>query len=255
LSARITPPYYPGVSDPLKNNPAKIDNDSEPSNNAKGGRFSLHGLSAAFARLTGTSESKPSTADVAKTLDELQAPAESAGNEVLSPRMIVEGMLFVGNSDGRPLTSREMASHIRDVSPREVETLIDELNAMYAQTGTAYRIVSKGKGYRFMLGTKFDALRHRFHGRVREAKLTPTAIEVLSIVAYRQPIGADDVTQLRGGRSHSLLSQLVRRGLLRLERPTETPRKPLYHTTGRFNTLFQIDSPQDLPSSEDLDDR
>ena len=158
--------YYPRVSDPSKNE----------SDVAKPGRFSLHNLSAAFARLTGVSESKSSmstsmstststsTTDVAEALGEQQAEAESIGSEVLSPRMIVEGMLFVGNNEGRPLSSREMAAHIRDVSPREVETLIDELNELYTQTLTSYRIVSEGKGYRLALGPQFDAVRQRFQG-------------------------------------------------------------------------------------------
>lgn len=232
----------------------KPTQNDESRNPGKQGRFSLHGLSAAFARLTGTSETTSTAADVADALDDLQESSDSDSNDVLSPRMIVEGMLFVGNSEGRPLTSREMATHIRDVSPREVESLIDELNELYKRTDTSYRIVSEGNGYRFALGTKFDAVRHRFHGRVREAKLTPTAIEVLSVVAYRQPVGADEITELRGGRSHYLLNQLVRRGLISLERPDAAPRKPVYRTTDRFNALFRIDSPKDLPSSQDFDD-
>jgi len=147
-----------------------------------------------------------------------------------------------------------MAAHIRDVSPREVEALIDELNDLYAQTGTTYRIVSDREGYRLALSADFDQVRRRFLGRVREAKLTPAALEVLSVVAYRQPVDAENVTQLRGGRSHTLLNQLVRRGLLSLERVADAPRKPIYRTTNRFNTLFRIGSPADLPNSEDLDD-
>jgi len=220
----------------------------------KPGRFSLHGLSAAFARLTGASEPETAAADEADSNDEAQQSAEFASSEVLSPRMIVEGMLFVGSSDGRSLTSREMAAPIRDVSPHEVETLIEELNGLYEKTETTYRIVSEGQGFRFALGPKFDPIRHRFSGHVREAKLTTTAIEVLSVVAYRQPIGADEVALLRGSRSQAPLSQLVRRGLISLERPADTPRKPVYRTTDRFNALFRIDSPKDLPSSQDFDD-
>ena len=62
------------------------------------------------------------------------------------------------------------------------------------------------------------------------------------------------------------LNQLIRRGLLCLERPVGLERpdggandssrqQPTYYTTERFNRLFGIDSPQDLPSSEDLDDK
>ena len=105
-----------------------------------------------------------------------------------------------------------------------------------------------------VLAKEYDFIRQRFRGPVREVKLTSQVIEVLSVVAYRQPINAEGVSELRGDRSHSLLNQLVRRGLLRLERPENSPRKPNYRTTDRFNTLFRIHSPQDLPNSEDLDD-
>jgi len=239
------------VSDQQKQN--ETDGDDKAAA-AKTGRFSLHGLSAAFARLTGTTSAQSPTEKVAAALDELQDASSSPGSEVLSPRMIVEGMLFVGNSEGRPITGREMAAQIRDVSPREIDTLVDELNTMYADNGTTYRIVGEGKGYRMRLNAEYDVVRQRLQGRVREAKLTTTAIEVLSIVAYRQPITADEVTRLRNGRSHAVLSQLVRRGLLSLERPAGVPRRPIYQTTDRFNRLFRVDSPQDLPSSEDLDD-
>ncbi len=218
------------------------------------GRFSLHGLSAAFARLTGASDAKPSTPKVAETPEELGDSSQAFGDDVLSPRMIVEGMLFVGGNAGEPLSSREMAAHIRDVSPREVESLMDDLNALYSKSHSAYRIASEGKGFRLVLAEQYDSLRRRFYGGSREAKLTPTAIEVLSVVAYRQPINAQEIMQLRGGRCHAVLSQLVRRGLLRLDRPESSPRQPVYLTTDRFNTLFQIKSPKELPSSEDLDD-
>lgn len=220
-----------------------------------GGRFSLHRLSAAFARLTGSGKPEPPTPEVADGLDELQDITDDlALGEVISPRMIVEGMLFVGTSDGRPLTSREMAAHIRDVSPKEVDALVVELNQQYESTGTSYHIASDGPGYRMQVRPEHESVRRRFGGRVREAKLTPQAIEVLSVVAYRQPVTAEDVTKLRGSRSHALLNQLVRRGLLHLERPGDAPQRPTFHTTDKFNRLFGIDSPRDLPSSEDLDD-
>ncbi|MCG8449160.1 MAG: SMC-Scp complex subunit ScpB [Pirellulales bacterium] len=221
------------------------------------GRFSLHGLSAAFARLTGSGNTELSQPEIADALQELQNPGlnHDAVGEVLSPRMIVEGMLFVGNSTGGLLTNRQMAANIRDVSPAEIDELIGELNELYEQTGAPYEIVSVGAGYRMQIRQEFDAIRQRFYGRVREAKLTPPAIEVLSIVAYRQGISAEDVSNLRGMQSRGLLNQLVRRGLLSIERHEASPKKPTYYTTDRFNRLFKLASPQDLPSSEDLDDK
>jgi segregation and condensation protein B len=167
--------------------------------------------------------------------------------------MIVEGMLFVGHADGRPLTNRAMAGHIRDVSPQEVDAIVTELNEIYDLNHCCYTIVSEGAGYRLQLRPEHEALRQRMSGRTREARLTPQVIEVLSVVAYRQPISAEEVTKARGSRSDALLNQLIRRGLLQLER-TEAAAKPVYRTTERFNQLLNIKSPAELPRSEDLDD-
>lgn len=246
----ILPMWRRSTYDSRVSESAKQD---EPQNDSKSGRFSLHNLSAAFARLTGTStpeSAEPASSDASDPQEE----STLGGHQALSPRMIVEGMLFVGKEEGQPLTSREMASHIRDVSPREVESLIEEMNEGYEESNAPYRVESAGQGFRFVLHAEFEPVRQRFFGRTREAKLTPQAIEVLSVVAYRQPIDAEEVTRLRGGRSHSQLNNLVRRGLLRIDRPQQTPRKAIYSTTDRFNALFRIDSPGDLPNSEELDD-
>ena len=229
-----------------------MSNDEIPVDEAQS-RFSLHGLSAAFARLTGSGSTEHLAPEIADALEEMEAPP--ATGEVLSPRMIVEGMLFVGNSEGGAITNRQMAASMRDVSPTEIDELISELNASYEQAGTPYEIVSAAAGYRMQIRERYDAVRQRFHGRVREAKLTPPAIEVLSVIAYRQPLTSEDVTKIRGSGSRVILNQLVRRGLLRIERPSAAPQKPVYRTTLRFNQLFRIDSPLDLPSSEDLDDK
>ena len=219
------------------------------------GRFSLHRLSAAFARLTSNEAPETAASEVADSLEEVDSLAETDEmGEVVSPRMIVEGMLFVGSADGRPLTSRELAAHIRDVSPSEIDSLVAELNADYESLGSAYHVVSEGAGYQMHIREDLQSVRRRFLGKVRGLKLTPQAIEVLSIVAYRQPLTAERVTKLRGARSNSMLNQLVRRGLLCLERPPESPHKPNFYTTERFNRLFGIESIKDLPSSEDLDD-
>jgi segregation and condensation protein B len=95
-------------------------------------------------------------------------------------------------------------------------------------------------------------LRDRFYGRVRDARLSRAAVDVLAIVAYRQPVTARQIAELRGRPSGRLLAQLVRRRLLRVHRPAG-PRAPAeYQTADRFLELFGLGSVDDLPQSEDL---
>lgn len=179
-------------------------------------------------------------------------PADKDDSCPINPRTIFEAMLFVGDPDNRPLECDQAASLMRGVEPADVPGLVDELNESYRQGGCPYRIMSDGAGFRLALTDEFHRLRDRFYGRAREARLSQAAIDVLAIVAYRQPIASDEVNRLRDKPSHHLLAQLVRRRLLRVERSCEKPRKPLYCTTDRFLELFELDSLADLPESEAL---
>ena len=73
---------------------------------------------------------------------------------------------------------------------------------------------------------------------------------MLAIVAYQQPITADQVSHQRGKPSSHVLTHLVRRGLPRIERPG--PRAPAgqYFTTNRFLKLFNLQSLDDLPAAK-----
>jgi segregation and condensation protein B len=171
----------------------------------------------------------------------------------LCPATILEAMLFVGDECNEPLTAARVAGLMRGVSPGEIPSLVDQLNRRYASSGCPYRIVSEGPGYRIALDKRFDAIRNRFYGRVREARLSQAALDVLAIVAYRQPITAEQVSRLRDAPSGHVLAQLVRRQLLGIERPPGKRRPVTYRTTDRFLGLFGLDSLEDLPHTEDLE--
>jgi segregation and condensation protein B len=160
-------------------------------------------------------------------------------------------MLFVGNSDNQPLSPSRAAELMRDVEVDEIPSLVDELNHSYESNGAPYHIVGEGDGYRLTLHDEFRSMRNRFYGRIREARLSQAAIDVLALVAYQQPITGEKIRKLRGKPSSHLLAHLVRRGLLRIERPDPKRRTPHYCTADRFLKLFNLKSLDDLPRSED----
>ncbi len=164
----------------------------------------------------------------------------------ITPASVLEAMLFVGNRDGSPLTPARAAELMRGVAPGEIAGLVDELNARYAADGRPYAIVSEGSGYRLRLRPEFAPLRNRFYGKMREVRLSQAAIDILAIVAYQQPLTAEEINKLRGKPSGHVLSQLVHRQLLRIERagPRRTAQ---YYTTERFLRLFGLESLDDLP--------
>jgi len=171
----------------------------------------------------------------------------------VTPRGIVEAILFVGSPTGEPLTSEQIAGLMRGVKPAEIGKLVGELNAQYEAAQAPYGILSVGSGYKMALRPEFGPLRDAFHGRIREARLSQAAIDVLAIVGYHQPIAADEIDRLRGKPSGPILGQLLRRDLLSVHRPEEKKAKPQYRTTGRFLGLFGLEDLSQLPRSQEID--
>lgn len=179
-------------------------------------------------------------------------PADESNCE-LGPRSILEALLFVGTPENQPLSSTQLAGLMRGVSVDEVDALIAELNAGYRAANCPYRIESVGEGYRMTLAEVWLPMREALFGRVRPARLSPAAIDVLSIVAYNQPATGEQVEKLRGTPSGAILGQLVRRQFLRIERNQDKPRVTHYHTTDRFLTLLGLESLEDLPKGLELE--
>jgi segregation and condensation protein B len=168
----------------------------------------------------------------------------------ITPRSIAEAILFVGHPLGDALTGKNIASLMRGVTPAEIDDLVAELNEEYLTEGRPYTIRSVGAGYQLVLREEFDSLRDGLYGKIREARLSQSAIDVLAIVAYNQRITHEEIDRIRGKGSGAILSQLVRRDLLAIERLAEKKGKPVYRTTERFLDLYNLESLEDLPQVE-----
>ncbi len=193
------------------------------------------------------------TGDAVPGAESLGVAGPSDDSSPVTPQGILEAMLFVGDRDNRPLTAARAAELMRGVEPGEIGTLIKELNQRYTRSGCPYFIAEDSDGYRITLRKPFHPLREQFYGRIRQARLSQAAIDVLAIVAYQQPLSAEQIGAVRGKPSSAVLAQLVHRGLLRIERLPGKRRTVQYFTTDRFLQLFGLQTLADLPQSEELD--
>lgn len=225
--------------------------------------MSLAALKGAFAKMLGGAVEPPVAAgsdDPQSEEGERDSTSEMSDDSTdddlpaadVTPEAILEAMLFVGAPDNEPLQAKRIAGFMRGVSTREIGQLVERLNEQYRADDAPFEIVSQADSYQMALRPEFERTREKFYGRVRQAKLSPAAVEVLSIVAYNQPTLRDEVNKIRGGNSGPLLTQLVRRQLLRIDRDEEQKRLVHYSTTDRFLRLFGLQSIEDLPRSEEL---
>jgi len=175
----------------------------------------------------------------------------SEQHALVTPSQIIEAALFVG---GAPLTARKLCGLLRgSFDTAFVEKTIDELNAAYRAQARPYEIRLGEGGYRLELQGEFDRLRHRVYGAgPREVRLSQEVLEVLALVAYRQPISQSDIESHGKENAGNLLRQLLRRDLLAFERGPGGRKDVKYHTTARFLSVFGLGSLDELPQAEDL---
>lgn len=157
-----------------------------------------------------------------------------------------EALLFVAD---KPLTKACLAE-ILQVSGEEMEEILYDLKERYAAPASGITLVEVNEGY--LLGTKaemsayIEVLYHQ-----PTPGLSGAALEVLAIIAYKQPVTRGEVEFIRGVQSERALGTLAERGLVREVGRKEGPGRPiLYGTTEQFLLHFGLKSLQELPDLE-----
>ena len=122
------------------------------------------------------------------------------------------------------------------------------LTRLYRRQRRPYSIQARDDGFVLAVLPSFRPLRERLFGGPREARLSQPALDVLSVVAYRQPVEKAEVDAIRGMDSGALLRQLVRLGLVAVQHRAEAGSRAVrYGTTPRFLRLFNLGSLDELP--------
>ncbi|HEX3147972.1 MAG TPA: SMC-Scp complex subunit ScpB [Gemmataceae bacterium] len=177
----------------------------------------------------------PKTPPLAEAVNEPTVPP--------GPIQILEALLFVG---GPPLTAEDAADAIRGLGPEQFRECIDALNRVYRAQNRPYAVVHGPTGYVLRVSRKYAAVRERLVGGPREARLNQPALDVLALIAYRQPTTKEEVDGTRGVDSGGVLRQLARLGLI-ASAPGETG-ETLYRTTPRFLEVFRMRQLDELPT-------
>lgn len=158
----------------------------------------------------------------------------------------LEALLFVAKE---PLSIEKLAG-LLDISTDNVKELIDVLEERYKKSASGLLIIEVDQGFR--LGTKPEVSHYieTLYKQPTQA-LSNAALEVLSIIAYKQPITRGEIDFIRGVQSDRALTTLVEKGLVANIGRKESPGRPrLFGTTEEFLLHFGLKSLDDLPEIE-----
>ena len=176
----------------------------------------------------------------------LEAPVAGTGaslNQAALP-ILLESLLFVA-AEPTPVTR---LAQILDVSQAAVETGLADLSVIYRAGQRGIRLQRKGERVQLTTAPEAAPYIERFLGLDLSARLSPAALEALSVIAYKQPLTRADLEAVRGVNCDGVLRTLLARELVEPVGRLEQPGRPFqYGTTGRFLQYLGLESLADLP--------
>lgn len=148
---------------------------------------------------------------------------------------------------GEPLEVKD-AAEVLEAEKSEIRELFRELMMEYEQEGRGIRIREAGDAFGYVTHVENDMFVQKLCTPVRVRRLSQAALEVLAIIAYRQPVTRSEIDSIRGIKSERVIDGLTDKGLVEVAGRSEGVGRPLlYGTTREFLKKFGFASLKDLP--------
>jgi segregation and condensation protein B len=230
---------------------------------------------------TPTAEARDSVGDDAatETLDEADLPAadvsigeeppEAVSAEAVEPapepvaevraglvseelKAVIEALIYASPD---PLTPKTLFKVLESEPKEDVQVSLDALRRDYSAGRGALHLVEVAGGFQIMTRPEFSEwVRRLFHER-KTQKLSVAALESLAVIAYKQPITAPEITEIRGVNTAGVIATLLERRLVKIAGRKQVVGRPfLYATTREFLIRFGLRDLNDLPKMEDMAD-
>ena len=163
----------------------------------------------------------------------------------------LEAIIF---ASAEPVRPADLGAALGDIPEEEVESALESLAARYSKGAGGLLLEQVAGGYRLATCSSVGAWVRMYFRNQHHTRLTPATLEVLAIVAYRQPVTAPEIQAIRGKDPTYGLKVLLEKRLLRIMGRKKVVGNPLlYGTSKQFLVHFGLNSLKDLPSIEEFD--
>jgi len=161
-----------------------------------------------------------------------------------------ESMMFVW---GEPLDVK-LAAEMFNLDKKEAYEHFKELQGEYEQEGRGITIREIGSGFQFVSKLENAEYIERLCTPAKQQRLSQAALEVLAIIAYKQPVTRSEIESIRGIKADRVLEGLLKKELIdEAGRSNAIGRPILYGTTETFLRHFGFKNLKDLPAIEDIE--
>lgn len=168
--------------------------------------------------------------------------------EALDPVAALEAILFVTEA---PVPAFELAE-VLEVAGDDVDGLVEQLAQRLVDRNSGLTVRRSGGGYRLYSRADTYPYLERFATSATARRISAAALEVLSVIAYRQPVARSQISEIRGVDSDSSVRSLERMGLITEVGRLSVPGNPaIYGTSELFLEKMGINSLDELPPLAD----
>ena len=167
-------------------------------------------------------------------------------------KSILEAVLFAGSE---PISLEQFRQLFDDVSSWQIRQQLMQLRDEYQEMNRSFQLIEIANGFQICTRAEYHPWIEKFHTRQIRVKLSPSALEALAIVAYKQPVTRSEVEEIRGVNSDSVLNSLIEKRMVRIAGRKPGPgRSLLLATTNEFLEQFGLKDLSALPSMEEIEE-
>lgn len=182
-------------------------------------------------------------------MKEVFSSVEDGNNQ--SQRAIIESLIF---SFSEPLSLDMIHRLYPDIKEDEVDGFVDELNQEYYNHCRSFFIQKTASGWVFISHQEYAPFLDKVLTDKKRRTLSSGAMEVASIVAYKQPITRAEIDYLRGKNSSYALSNLLELSYIQVAGRKEIPGRPLlYEVTKEFLDVLGLQTIDQMPKLEEIE--
>lgn len=204
-----------------------------------------------FSRGAGTDDSQADVTGTTSLQDSRALPESLEPVDLVDPLLTPQAQTNLVDSKQLAVQERERARAVRDL----LRSLLDQLIRDFAVADRGLEIREVAGGFRLATKPEYhDVVRGFVKGLKPPLKLTLQALETLAVIAYKQPVTAPEISEIRGVDSGGVLGSLMARKLVTTAGRKQVIGRPiLYRTTKDFLLRFGLRDISELPSIEEFE--
>lgn len=167
----------------------------------------------------------------------------------------IEALIFCAE---KPIKTAEIQTCLSemfeaDVPESDILEAIGRIEEKYADEKFSFHIIKSGGGYQFLTKPAYQASIGILLKQQSKKRLSTSALETLSIIAYKQPVTKSEMEQIRGVNCDYAVQKLLEKELIEIKGKSDNVGRPLlYGTSEKFMDYFGINDLKDLPTPKDF---